>query len=59
MGMGIARIPIPNTKISYLVGYNTHTHTQNTQLFIGYLDDFFLINLQSILLKKIKVILIK
>ena len=43
MGMGIARIPIPNTHIPNLVRYYTHTHTQNTQLFFGYSDDFFFI----------------
>ena len=31
MSMGIAPIPIPNTQVPNLVGYNTHTHTQNTQ----------------------------
>ena len=41
MDMGIARIPIPNTQIPNLVGYNTHTQTQNTQLFFGYSDEFF------------------
>ena len=46
MGMGIARIPIPNTRIPNLVGYNTHT--QNTQLFFGYSDVFFLFYQKSI-----------
>ena len=38
MGIGIERIPIPNTQIPNLDGYNTNTHTQNTQLFFGYSD---------------------
>ena len=37
MGMGIA----PNTLIHNLVGYNTHTHTQNIQLFFRHLDEIF------------------
>ena len=54
MGMGIARIPIPNTQIPNLVGYNTHTHTQNTQLFIGYSNEiFFLFTKNQFYLKKI------
>ena len=47
MGMSIACIPIPNTHIPNIVGYNTHT--QNTQLFFGYSDDFFLFYQKSIL----------
>ena len=35
-GMSVARIPIPNTQIHNLAGHNIHTHTQKTQLFIGY-----------------------
>ena len=42
MGMGIARIHIPKTQIPNLGGYNTHTHTQNTQLLFGYSDEIFL-----------------
>ena len=56
MGMGIARIPIPNTQIPNLVGYNTHTHTQNTQLFIGYSKEilFFLLTRNHFLPSKIQ-----
>ena len=52
MGMNIARIPISNPQIPNLVGYNTHSHIQNTQLFIGYRNEFFFIFQKSILLKK-------
>ena len=47
LGMGIARIPIPITQIHSLVGYNTHTHTQNTQLFFGYSNEFFFVIYQK------------
>ena len=52
MGLGIARIPMPNTQIPNLIGYNTHTHRQNTQFFFGYSDEFFLFYQTSILFLK-------
>ena len=51
MGMGIARIPIPNSQIPNMVGYNTHT--QNTQLFFEYSDEFFFSKPQFYLKKNI------
>ena len=51
MSMGVA--PIPNTQIPKLAGYNTHTHSQNTQVFIGILNKkVILFSLNPILKKK-------